>query len=199
MSCYVRLLSPSEETLPFSEIQQQGNYILLSEGTEHSWKKIKIYEPRDNLIAVLERHSIFDDSLEESLVKLNDSIRSSYPVSAREWIRNYLSRVKTIYSFQLSGNNITREGWPALGRIQNYLKDSLSGIIQADNEGFFNENGDYILWQMYTGARGSIPAATLDENGEWVPYQLKLDDKSIEQFKQGELPKKGFLSRLLGG
>jgi hypothetical protein len=84
-----------------------------------------------------------------------------------------------------------------MGRVQNLLKDTLTGIVQADNEGFYNEDGDYILWQMYAGAAGTIPAATLDANGEWIPYQLRLDDdRAIEQFKQGLPPKKGFLGSL---
>jgi hypothetical protein len=46
---------------------------------------------------------------------------------------------------------------------------------------------------MYSGAAGSVPAATLDENGQWVPFQLKLnDEKAVERFKQGEKPLKGF-------
>lgn len=200
MSYYVRLLTPAEKTTPFSEILKLGNSYKLVSGTDTFWDKIEIYQPEGSLIAILERHPMSDGGpFENEMVKLKSTIENSYPANAREWLRKYLSMVKTIYSFQLLADNIKKGGWPVLGKIQNLLKDNLTGIIQADNEGFYNENGDYILWQMYAGARGTIPAATMDENGVWVPFHLKLEDsQAIEQFKQGIPTKKGFLSKLLG-
>lgn len=196
MSYYVRLLTAAEKTVPFSEIKEQGNNIKLADGSDASWDKIKIYEPVDNLIAVVERQPVSAGSaVEDALSQLKTVLAESYPVNSREWLSQYLSKVKTIYSFQLLAENITKNGWPVMGRVQNLLKDNLTGIVQADNEGFYNEDGDYILWQMYEGAAGAIPAATMDENGEWISYQLRLDDaRAIEQFKQGIPPKKGFFN-----
>ncbi len=200
MAYYVRLLSPSEKVIPFSEIVKQGNSIKLVSGTDIAWLKMEIYEPAYALISVLERDLITPGSLgENTLAKLRESIDNSYPINAREWVKNYLPKVKTIFSFHLISKDIVKEGWLTLGRIQNLLKDTLGGIIQADNEGFYNEDGDYILWQMYEGANGTIPAAILDDKGVWIPYQLKLNNKNaIERFKQGILPERGFLGKLLG-
>lgn len=198
MGYYVRLLTPSQKVISFSEITAEVDSIKLVSGIDQLWEKIEIYESKDNLISILERNSVSSGGLAETtLVELEESIKNCYPVSAREWLKKYFSRVKTIYTFQLFATNITKNGWPILGRIQNLLKDSLDGIIQADNEGFYNENGDYILWQMYKGASGTIPVATLDEKGEWVTYKLGLNsDKAIDLFKQGIVPKRGFLGKL---
>ncbi len=200
MAYHVRVLATSERVIPFSEIKNQGKSIRLVSGTDMLWNRIEIYVPEANLISILERHLVSAGSQGESeLGQLKDSIQSSYPVTAREWLRKYFSGVKTIYSFELFGEKITKDGWPVLGRIQNLLRDLLGGIIQSDNEGFYNESGNYILWQMYEGAIGTIQAATLDEKGKWITFKLKLTDaKAIEQFKQG-LPQKGFVSRLLRG
>jgi hypothetical protein len=200
MSYYVRLLTASEKVVPFSEIGKQGNFIKLISGTAAAWEQIEVYQPENKLIAIVERHSLSENSsAANELAQLKDSLGGSYPVNAREWLRKYLSTVKTIYTFQLQGDKITKHGWPVLGRIQNLLKDTLRGIIQADKEGYYNENGDYILWQMYSGAAGTIPAATLDENGDWIPFQLRLDDnRTVDQFKQGIPPQKGLLNRILG-
>ena len=109
------------------------------------------------------------------------------------------TKTKTIYNFQLLTDNITKDSWPVLGRAQNLLKDALTCIIQADNEGYYNENGDYILWQMYQDAIGTIPAAVLNENDDWIKFELRLnDEKAVERFKQGTIPPRGFLGRLLG-
>ncbi len=200
MSYYVRLLTPSEKTVPFSEIANQGSFIRLASGKDEAWERIEVCQPADNLISIIERHVLSPGSpAEGELADIKSSISRSYPISAREWLLKYLPTVKTVYAFRLLGDRIAKEGWPVLGRIQNLLKDTLSGIIQADNEGLYNENGDYILWQMYAGAAGTIPAAVLNEKGEWVSFQLKLDDpRAVEQFKEGKVPTQGFFSRLFG-
>ena len=85
-----------------------------------------------------------------------------------------------------------------MGRIQSLLQDELTGIIQADNEGFYNEDGDYILWQMYNGATGTITAAYLNAKNKWISFKLDLADaKAIERFKDGLPPQQSFLNKLL--
>jgi hypothetical protein len=197
MAYYVRLLTPSEKTVPFNDILLEIGSVKLASGTDSNWGKIEIADSAGNLIAVLERKPVSTDPGAAELTTLKQRVAGSDPESARRWIQNYLSNVKTIYSFQLFADNIEREDWPVLGRIQNLLKDALTGIIQADNEGFYNENGDYILWQMYAGAGGSVPAATLDEKGEWISFQLTLaDHRAVERFKRGEMPRRGFFDLL---
>jgi hypothetical protein len=197
MAYCVRLLTPSVRVIPYEEILEQVDSLKLTAGDNERWDQIEVYDTNDKITAVLERHPVSGDNPGGAeLTELRDFIQRSYPVSAREWLNRYFLKIRTIYVFRLFSDNITSTGWPVLGRVQNFLKDSLTGIIQADNEGYYNENGDYILWQMYQGAAGSIPAATLNDDGSWITYQLKLDEKSIERFKQGLPPPAGFFDRL---
>lgn len=195
MSYYVRLLTKSEEVVPFSEVKLQVAEARLTSGTETNWDEIEILQEEGRLLAVLERTPVSSDQGKTEIGEMMDKIRSASPANAREWIRRYLSGTKTIYRFQLYPDSITAKAdWQALGRVQNLIKDTLTGIIQADNEGYYNENGDYILWQMYPGAGGTIPAATLNERGEWISFTLKIDDvRAVERFKEGILPRKGIL------
>lgn len=199
MSYCVRFLTSSEKVVPFRDIQEQVDTVKLVSGQEPDWYKIEISQPDGTLISVLDKYPLSSGSQAESEMKIvKESLQDCYPLSAREWLKNYLTRARVIYTFRLQAENITSPGWPLLGKIQNLLKDTLGGIIQADNEGFYNEEGDYILWQMYEGATGTIPAAALNEKGEWIPYQLRLNDaRAVEGFKQGLLPRKGFLNTLL--
>jgi hypothetical protein len=200
MSYYVRLLTPSLKVVPFTDLMLDVESVKLASGMADAWERIEIRNPEGSIISILERIVVTPGTRAEAvLAELKASAEHAYPASARAWVKSYLSRVKTVYSFELLTDNINQNSWPFLGRVQNLLKDALSGIIQADNEGFFNENGDYILWQMFEGATGTVPAAVLNENGEWTRFELRLkDERAVEQFKQGIVPARGFLDRLFG-
>ena len=202
MSNKTRLLTPSEKIIPFSAIKKVSERIKLVSGTDESWEKIEIYDAHDILLATLEYAAVNPESSGAAILReLDRTIQNRYPVNARQWLKNYFTAVKAVYTFNLFPDSMNKNSWLILGGIQNFLKDSLGGIIQADNEGYYNEAGLYILWQMYEGATGNVTAASLDDKGEWVPYSysLKLDDKkSVDLFKQGIAPKRGFFSRVFG-
>lgn len=202
MAYKVRLLTLSEKVIPFSTLEKVSEKIKLVSGTDASWEKIEIYDSHDILLSTLQYDVVNPGSDgETTLTELGRKIQDKYPVNARQWLKQYFTTVHAIYTFNIFPDRMTKKTWLVLGGIQNFLKDSLNGIIQADNEGFYNEAGNYILYQMYEGATGNITAASLNDKGEWVPYSysLRLDDKkSVELFKQGIAPKRGFLSRVFG-
>jgi hypothetical protein len=192
MGYYVRLLSPSEKRVSLLELLQQVETLKLVSGTNNEWEEVLVSGPSENPIAHLRNIAVSSEDGRQILEKLRDGIFASQPEKARAWVKARLDAAKTIYSFQLLTENLTTDmEWRVLGHLQNHLKDALGGIIQSDNEGYFNENGDYILWQMYSGAGGTIPAAIFDDNGKWQAFQLKLDDlKAVESFKRGDPPRK---------
>jgi hypothetical protein len=201
MSYYVRLLSPSKQIIYFSEIKAEIENVALVSGTDHEWTEIRIAGPSEIPIAILSRLEVSGGMPGlETLNKLKNDLGGTMPARSREWIRTFMEKVKTVYAFQLLTENLSTDAeWRTLGIIQNLHKDNLGGIIQSDREGYFNEQGDYILWQMYSGATGSVPAACLSEEGQWIPFQLKLeDDKAVQRFKNGELPPKSFIDVFFG-
>jgi hypothetical protein len=202
MSYKTRLLTPSEKVIPFSTMKKVSDRIKLVSGVDPLWEKIEIYDAHDILLATLEYDIVNAESNGETTLKeLDKSIQNKYPVNARQWLKNYFTTVKAIYTFNIYPDRMNKNNWLILGGIQNFLKDSLNGIIQADNEGYYNEAGLYILWQMYEGATGNATATSLDEKGQWVPYSysLRLDNKkAVDLFKQGIAPKRGFFNRMFG-
>jgi len=202
MSYKTRLLTPSEKVIPFSTMKKVSDRIKLVSGVDPLWEKIEIYDAHDILLATLEYDIVNAESNGETTLKeLDKSIQNKYPVNARQWLKNYFTTVKTIYTFNIYPDRMNKNSWLILGGTQNFLKDSLNGIIQADNEGYYNEAGLYILWQMYEGATGNATATSLDEKGQWVPYSysLRLDNKkAVDLFKQGIAPKRGFFNRMFG-
>ena len=183
-------------------MKKVSDRIKLVSGVDPLWEKIEIYDAHDILLAILEYDIVNAESNGETTLKeLDKSIQNKYPVNARQWLKNYFTTVKAIYTFNIYPDRMNKNNWLILGGIQNFLKDSLNGIIQADNEGYYNEAGLYILWQMYEGATGNATATSLDEKGQWVPYSysLRLDNKkAVDLFKQGIAPKRGFFNRMFG-
>jgi hypothetical protein len=200
MTYKTRLLTVSEKVIPFHIIKSISDGITLVSGTDEVWDNIEIHGKKGALIAYLNRdQAVKASSDEDSLKELSRKIQDKYPVKARQWLNTYFTTVRVIYTFTIFPDRMVKDDWLILGGIQNFLKDSSGGIIQADNEGFYNESGQYILWQMYEGATGYVTAAVLNDKGNWVPHSLKLDDvMAVNLFKQGTAPKKGFFSRIFG-
>jgi len=115
-------------------------------------------------------------------------------------VENYLRRQSDIY-IHIYPDRMNKNNWLIFGGNSEFSERLTYGIIQADNEGYYNEAGLYILWQMYEGATGKRQPTSLDEKGQWVPYSysLRLDNKkAVDLFKQGIAPKRGFFNECSG-
>ena len=198
MSYQVRLLTPSQKDIPFIDMEVLSDRIKIAAGTKQLWMRIDIFNSVSTVLATLDRDIVIPESVGETiLTELRSMIWSKYPVKARQWLQNYFYTVHVIYTFNIFPDRMDKDDWILLGGVQNILKNSLRGITQVDKEGFYNEFGDYILYQMYDNTIGSIPAAVLNDKGEWISYSLKLDDvNAIEMFRNGIVPKQGFFKRL---
>jgi hypothetical protein len=63
------------------------------------------------------------------------------------------------------------------------------GILQADGEGFSNEDGYLILWQFADTVDGDWNMAVLDKDGSWIRFQMNLGDpEQRAAFLKGRVP-----------
>lgn len=198
MSYKVRLLTPSQKVIPFNVMKSLSDRIKLVGGTEQLWERVEILNTGNTVATTIDRDIVGPESVGETIIKeLRTLISDKYPVKARQWLDNYFYAVHVIYTFNTFTDRMDRDAWALLGGIQDSLKYSLRGVIQVDNEGFYNEMGDYILYQMYENAFGSVPAAVLNDKGEWISYSLRFgDEKAVDLFKNGVVPKQGFFSKV---
>jgi hypothetical protein len=198
MSYKVRLLTPSQKVIPFNVIKSLSDRIKLAAGTEQLWDRTEILSTNNTVVTTLDKDIVNPDSVGESiLTELRTLISDKDPVKARQYLDNYFYTVHVIYTFNIFPERMDKDTWILFSGVQNFLKDSLRGITQSDNEGFYNEMGDYILYQMYDNAFGSVPAAVLNDKGQWVSYSLRLgDEKAVDLFKNGIVPEQGFFKRL---
>ena len=168
MGYYIRTLTPSDQRVPFSELRaalakdHPKARLLLQEGSESQWKQMLLAHANGTQIAVIERNSVGDPMGAEELQEFRHEIADCMPRAAATWLDHYLSRVRTIHAFQVLAGTKVEKGWDILGSLKTALWQKTGGIIQADREGFTNEDGYHILWQFPEQVAGKWWMAVLE-------------------------------------
>jgi hypothetical protein len=162
----------------------------LETGTEASWNQLVLAHPNGPEIALVECNPVVEDELgKEEIEEFIEEIDHYKPISAGQWLKEYLPHVKVIYAIQLLSGTDVDDGWKAVHAIQGAIWNKVGGILQADGEGFTNEDGYQILWQFSDKAAGKWKMAVLDQ-GKWVAFDMELDNLSQrEDFAEGKVPR----------
>jgi hypothetical protein len=118
-----------------------------------------------------------------------EEVQLHKPEAAAVWLRDYLRTVKVIYAFQLLSGTEINDGWAVLHRVYSAVWTVAGGILQADGEGFSNEDGYTILWQFGENASGTWKVGILENSGRWVHFEMDLGNPSHrEAFLDGKKP-----------
>lgn len=191
MPYYIRILSTTERVIPASDVARslKVSTLTVGAGTDAQWDELLLAHETGREIALIERNPVTDDSVAaEELAEFVDELQDAKPAMGAKWVRDYLPKVKTIYAFQVLSGADEADGWSELGSVKNFLWSKLGGIIQADGEGFSNEDGYHIVWQFSEKTSGPWWMGVLKE-GKWVHFEMELGDRrQREQFLQGEVP-----------
>ena len=148
--------------------------------------------PSDGCIAVIVNNPVVSGELGEAeLEEFIDDLEGRKPASAALWLKEYLPKVKAIYCFQVIHHGAEwGPGWDAIHAVQDEIWTTLGGNIQADYEGFSNEDGHHILWQFSDRVTGAWKMAVLDKIGKWVAFEMNLgNQKHRKAFWEGKVPK----------
>lgn len=195
MGYYIRVLSTSADWIPLSELQSalamdKLRATLSAEaGASDDWTQLVLSHADGREIASIERSLVEDGSLgSDELAEFADEVADCKPANAAKWLLDYFPRVLCIYTFQvLSGTN-HKNGWEILGTVKNRIWSFAPSIIQADGEGFTNEDGYHILWQFSDSVDGDWWMGVL-RDGQWKDFQMDLGNrKHREIFFQGQIP-----------
>ena len=191
MPYYIRVLSPSDRLVAASAVAAAVPTATVSveTGTDDDWHELLLMHPGGSDIALVERNPVTEGSLgAEEVSEFIDELDDLLPTSGAEWLRGFLPRVKVIYAFQILGGSEDADGWDLIGAVKTKLWNEAGGILQADGEGFSNEDGYQIVWQFSDRASGPWWMAV--RRGEtWVYFQMELSNKAQrEAFLKGEVP-----------
>ena len=195
MPYYTRVLSKDEEFPSFEELAQlirseHPEYKLtIEEGSEEEWETLLLSGTDEVEVALLERNPVDEGSLgQDEIAEFIEDTRDCKPESGVQWLAEYLAEVKMIYAFQhLQGAELV-EGGNALQALRSALWERGDAIIQADSEGFTNEDGYHIVWQFSDSVSGPWNMGIL-QDGTWLHFTMDLGDPDHrDAFLSDEVP-----------
>jgi hypothetical protein len=188
---YTRVFSKDVEFPSYDELAQflsagHPEYKLtVEEGTEEEWESLLLSGNDEVEVALLERIPVFD---EHDVSEFIEETRDCKPESGVAWLHEFLADVKMIYEFQHLLGSETEEGGNALHALRSHLWERGDAILQADNEGFTNEEGFHIVWQFSDSVSGPWNMGVLQED-TWQHFKMDLGDPDHrEAFFNGEMP-----------
>ena len=195
MPYYTRVLSKDEESPSFEELAQlvragHPDYRLTVEtGEQDEWEALLLSSVDEVEVAVVERNPVFDGSVgQDEIADFLEDLQECKPESGVQWLTEFLGEVKTIYAFQHLQGAEMEEGGNVLHALRSALWERGDAIIQADNEGFTNEEGFHIVWQFSDSVSGPWNMGVL-QDGTWHHFKMDLGDPDHRAaFLAGEVP-----------
>jgi hypothetical protein len=195
LAYYTRVLSRQEEFPPFDELARlirdgHPDYKLTIEsGEEEEWETLLLSGNDEVEVAVIERNPVANGSTgQDEIADFLEDIRDCKPESGVEWLTNYLAEVKTVYAFHHLQGAETEEGGNVLHALRSALWERGDAIIQADGEGFTNEEGFHILWQFSDSVSGPWNMGVYKDD-LWHHFKMDLGDPDHRAaFLEGEVP-----------
>jgi hypothetical protein len=195
MPYYTRVLSKDVEFPAFDELARvvrdghPGFHLSFESGDGEDWESLLLAGDAEVEVAVLERNPVFDGSTgQDEIADFTEDIQDCRPESGVEWLTEYLGEVKTVYAFQHLQGAEMEDGGNALHALRAALWERGDAIIQADGEGFTNEEGFHIVWQFSESVSGPWNMAVRKDDF-WYHFKMDLGDpEHREAFLEGEVP-----------
>jgi hypothetical protein len=192
---YTRVLSKDEAFPAFDELaglirDAHPDYKLVVEsGDEEDWDTLLLVGNDEVEVAVIERNPVFDGSTgQDEIADFLEGLQDCKPASGVAWLLDYLGEVKTVYAFQHLQGSETVDGSNALHALRSALWERGDAIIQADGEGFTNEDGYHIVWQFSDSVSGPWNMGVF-QDGNWHHFKMDLGDPDHRAaFFAGEVP-----------
>jgi len=191
MPYYIRVLGTQLDRPALEQLREVASPALVDGLTEQSdlWSELVLKHASGQEIAIIERNETADGLGADELAEFMEEVAETRPTSAAVWLKNYLSKVKVIYAFQLLPGTDVEDGWGKLHAIYDYVWTCAKGILQADGEGFTNEDGFTVVWQFSETVSGPWNLAVLTNDNIWTSFEMDLSNRDQRAaFLHGEVP-----------
>lgn len=197
MSYYLRILGTQNPDIHLDEILEAlekenltAKLSILKNEKPEKWTRFELRNEDDDLLATVERDAAKDRGMgKEELDEFRETILDFQPATAAKWLSSFFESVEVIYAFRVTAMGMEEENYPIIIATQECIWEEVKGILQADEEGFSNEEGYQILWQFPDDAEGPWSCAVLNADGKWENFSMDLEDKKQQKaFKEGVVP-----------
>jgi hypothetical protein len=192
MGYRIRVLGRNIDNIPLDGIRTAAAPAIIEtdEAVDDSWEAIVLKHDGGDPIAFIEKNPVVEGELgHEEILEFIEEVGHYKPESGAAWLRAYLPTVKVIYSFQLLNGTYVDDGWTPLHSVYGFVWNHAGGILEAEGEGFSNEQGCTILWQFGDKVSGPWNMGVLDDDGKWVNFEMDLgDEQQRAAFQNGRVP-----------
>jgi hypothetical protein len=163
--------------------------LTVESGDEDDWETLLLSGNDQVEVAVIERNPVSIGSTgQDEIADFLEDIQDCKPESGVAWLKDYLAEVKTVYAFQHLQGADTEEGGNVLHALRSALWERGDAIIQADGEGFTNEEGFHIVWQFSDSVSGPWNMGVFKDD-LWHHFKMDLGDPDHRAaFLEGEVP-----------
>jgi hypothetical protein len=196
MAYYIRVLGLQDPDIHLDELSAElktaglNAAFQLGESCEpRKWSMLEVRTEHGAKLAEIERNRVFSGKLaQQELDEFRGIIRAHQPLSAVEWLDKYFGRITVVYAFRVLDAALREDNFEIISALKTAIWARIGGLLQNDQEGFSNEDGDHILWQFPDDVTGDKYCAVL-ENGVWVRFRMDLGDPFQRMaFRAGEVP-----------
>jgi|GEM_PF-4979451 len=130
----------------------------------------------------------YDPGFEE-LCNLENMVTDSRPGVTRDWLMAWFLKTVVVYKFQMEHPVIYAANYAIVESIMKIIRRLTAGISHMDDEGFTNENGDLIFWQLPDSSDHELICAVLEDEVHWQRFTMNTGDIQARQdFKDGKVP-----------
>ena len=198
MGYYIRVLGITDPNLHIDELIKglsndglTATFDIDPTESPDNWTVIGVANSDGEELMQIERNPVVEGELgQEEIEEFREDIKDCKPNSAVKWLDKYFDKVKVIYAFQLLNAAMEDNNFEIVGSIKATIWNKLGGLLQADNEGFSNEDGYHILWQFADNVTGEWSMSVKNLFGNWTNFTMDLGDKKQrEEFWAGKVPK----------
>jgi hypothetical protein len=153
------------------------------------WTMLEVRAEHGARLVQIERNRVVPGKLaQQELDEFRVIIRAHQPLSAVQWLDKYFGRITVVYAFRILDAALLEDNFEIVSALKTAIWARTGGLLQNDEEGFSNDNGDHILWQFPDDITGDKYCAVLD-NGVWVRFRMDLGDPFQRMaFWSGEVP-----------
>jgi hypothetical protein len=197
MGYYIRILGVKDPDISVKDVaaalkkeKLKSNLSIGETEGPNNWSILSISNEQGDDLAQIERNPVVDGELgKEELDELRVAIADCKPEPAAKWLDRYFDKIKVIYAFQLLKSAFDDDNYSIISVVRNIIWNKTGGILQADDEGFSNEDGYHILWQFSDKVTGDWHCAVLNGANTWAHFRMDLGDiAQRREFWAGKIP-----------